>query len=423
MLKSILPYVAKAISSDTLLLFKRNCYWRFRKITKSPKVAKVFLKIDDPYSYLLVSVLPRFLQKYKMEIRFYILSHLPEEMYPYQNQWRCNAFNDCQRLARLYELDFPVVEPKFCQEELSQFNHKLVQLKASKESIKEITKLFTQFWNGQRPDKTFKKEDLKQSVKRLNHHYRYFRKINGYLSASIFFEGESYWGLDRLYHLEKRILQEYKNDSDKPYFNRQNKTSSNISPPTVKPQVLTMYFSIRSPYSYLGLEKAISLATRFNLELEVKVVLPMLMRGLAVPADKKWYIFHDTKREAKAAKIEYGFVADPLGQGVKNCYAILEYAKAQNQSIKYLQTFARQINAYGVRSDTEEGLQKIVEHAGLSWQQARQYLNRNDWKESVEQNMAELSQLGLWGVPCFKFNNQTVWGQDRLWYIESLIKK
>jgi 2-hydroxychromene-2-carboxylate isomerase len=32
--------------------------------------------------------------------------------------------------------------------------------------------------------------------------------------------------------------------------------------------------------------------------------------------------------------------------------------------------------------------------------------------------MKELSSEGMWGVPCMKFGEFCVWGQDRLWAIE-----
>lgn len=85
---------------------------------------------------------------------------------------------------------------------------------------------------------------------------------------------------------------------------------------------ITLYFSLRSPYSHLTLMNAQELAQHYNVPLELKPVLPMLMRGLSVPKNKTSYIFMDTVRESKKLGIPYSNVADPLGKGVENGYAI-----------------------------------------------------------------------------------------------------
>lgn len=64
-----------------------------------------------------------------------------------------------------------------------------------------------------------------------------------------------------------------------------------------------------------GLNRAVQLAEAWNIPLQMRPVLPMVMHGQSVPDAKKWYIFHDTKREANKLGIPYGFVADPLGPG------------------------------------------------------------------------------------------------------------
>jgi 2-hydroxychromene-2-carboxylate isomerase len=182
-----------------------------------------------------------------------------------------------------------------------------------------------------------------------------------------------------------------------------------------------MYFSARSPYSYLGLEQAGKLCEHYRVPLQIKPVLPMMMRGMNVPQNKKMYIFHDTKREANKLGIAYGKVADPLGKAVENCYALFGYAKSQGRDFQYLLEFGRAVNSQGVHADSESGMRLIVERSGLDWQQAKKHLAESHWRIKVEQNMLELNQLGLWGVPCFQYDDTVVWGQDRLWRIEQAI--
>lgn len=431
MLKSLTPYIAKFISSDFLLLTRRRFYGLLSQLNRLKpgqnqlQSIDVFIKLDDPYSYLLLQILSGFQQRYGINLEFYLLTELPPEMYPDKNQWDENAFKDCIELAQLYQLQFPDKPPHISSTNYQQFEEQLLSLSSSSEFNQHAQTIYTNYWFGQRSSavvaKNFPQLSPQHILKKKAFNYQKLIHHKGYLSASIYYAGEWYWGLDRLYHLENRLKpNKAKALSPTDFFQS---TQDHQIPKKMAQQFppLTMYFSIRSPYSYLGLEKAILIAQKYQLNLQIKVVLPMLMRGLKVPKNKQWYIFKDTKREARANNIDYGFVADPLGKGVENCYAILEYAKQENQVISYLQSFARAVNAEGIRSDTIHGLKKIIDRTELSWPQAKAALNNENWRQSVEKNRQELAELGLWGVPCFHFNGEVFWGQDRLWVIEKRI--
>jgi len=147
----------------------------------------------------------------------------------------------------------------------------------------------------------------------------------------------------------------------------------------------------------------------------------MVMRNLTVPTVKKMYIFHDAKREAKQCNIPFGKVADPLGQAVIDCYAIYPYAVAQHKQLAFLLSFGQAVYAQGLHADNPKNMAYIVKRAGLDWQQAKTYLNNQQYLAFTADNLAELTDLGLWGVPCFRFSDTVTWGQDRLWLIEQAI--
>ena len=147
----------------------------------------------------------------------------------------------------------------------------------------------------------------------------------------------------------------------------------------------------------------------------------MLMRGLQVPKHKNRYIISDVCREASHYAIPFGFVADPLGKGVENTYALFEYAKSQQLEVEFLTSVARGVWAEGVRSDSERGLAKLVSRAGLDWSIAKSHLQDNSWRIWAQDNLTDLLKNDQWGVPCFKFNETTVFGQDRLDRIETEI--
>ena len=67
-------------------------------------------------------------------------------------------------------------------------------------------------------------------------------------------------------------------------------------------------------------------------------------------------------------------------------------------------------------------MRRIVEAAGLDWRVALPLIGNDGWRDEAEANRQELMALGLWGVPAFRFNDVSAWGQDRLWVIEDAIR-
>ena len=74
-----------------------------------------------------------------------------------------------------------------------------------------------------------------------------------------------------------------------------------VAPPAAARQLppLELFHSFRSPYSYLSLRRVYEIADAFGLELRLRPVLPMVMRGMLVPRPKLLYIAKDTAREAE----------------------------------------------------------------------------------------------------------------------------
>ena len=101
---------------------------------------------------------------------------------------------------------------------------------------------------------------------------------------------------------------------------------------------------------------------------------------------------------------------------------MFEYAKSKGKEVSYLLSFARAVNAQGIHSDTDDGMKKIVETAGLDWSEAKPIMDRElasgEWRIWAEENYSKMRELGLWGVPSFAYKDVSVWGQDRIDVIE-----
>jgi len=147
-----------------------------------------------------------------------------------------------------------------------------------------------------------------------------------------------------------------------------------------------------------------------------------VMRGLPVPPAKRNYITLDAAREARRVGVPFGRVADPVGQPVERGYSLLPWAIDQGRGYEYCLAFMRGVWSQGIDAGSDGGMRRIVEAAGLSWQSARPLIGGDGWRAQAEANRVELTSLGLWGVPSFRFNEVSAWGQDRLWVIEDAIR-
>ena len=147
----------------------------------------------------------------------------------------------------------------------------------------------------------------------------------------------------------------------------------------------------------------------------------MVMRRMQVPQQKGMYIIRDTKREAEKHNIKFGFSADPLGAAVERCYALFEHASENNLGNEFLETFARSVWAEGIDAATDAGMKTIVETAGLNWSLAKPLLNNEDWRGWAQENLLDMYDNGLWGVPSFRYQQIAVFGQDRLDRLEQAI--
>lgn len=424
----IMPYAARLLSSEGVKHFKRHVSGLKRTISGTPPTLDIFLRLDDPYSYLLIQVLEPLLSRFKVTAHFHTVLELQSDMFPAMDMWYQYASRDAFHLAKLYDLDFPSAETVLKDKTtLAAATALLLEAEQQGNYLKCAPTVFKQVWAGSfDPEAIPVAADENTIKKQLSQNHALLKNKGHYFGAMIHFESEWYWGIDRLDHLEQRLIDQGLADSpdEQVIFNRTYKDfcATKKSTGTHSQNPLIIYWSARSPYSYLGLVRAIQLTQHYQIPLIIKPVLPMMMRGLNVPQVKKMYIFLDTKREAQKLGLPYGFVADPLGPAVERCYALLDYARNENKLQDFLLSFARAVNSEGIRAETDTGMKVIVERCGLNWPTAKQQLNNDQWKSEVDSNLNEMYQHGCWGVPSFCYGDQTFWGQDRLGMIEKSIQ-
>ena len=249
------------------------------------------------------------------------------------------------------------------------------------------------------------------------------REMKHYSGAMFYYGGEWYWGADRFYLLEQRLAALG--------ADRQPERGLIAPRPSVRlPQqrdnkafTLEFYASLRSPYTAVAFDRTVAFARDAGITLELRPVLPMVMRGVPATREKGMYIFMDAAREAHNAGVPYGNFYDPIGDPVRRCYALYPWAASQGKGVELLSSFLRHAFALGVNTNTKGGLRKVVEAAGLDWTAAQAHRQDTTWESLLEENRLAMYQAGLWGVPSFRLLDPkgqavlAVWGQDRLWLL------
>ena len=254
--------------------------------------------------------------------------------------------------------------------------------------------------------------------------------------------GDWYWGVDRLYHLERRLISLAAARADSAASGTDAAGPSQVGLCFPRPALdpgpirnddrlrLEIFPSLRSPYTAIIFDKSLALAREAGIPVTLRPVMPMVMRGVPAPAAKGVYIMLDAKREAEALGVPFGNMYDPIGRAVLRGFSLWPFARERGREAEYISCFLRAAFSLGRPTGTDAGLRQVVEAAGLRWDEALPYVDTPDHQAELEQNCVTLyDELGLWGVPSFRLRGPEsepdlcVWGQDRLWLVAAEIRR
>ncbi len=434
MKRKLLSLYLTLIFSPQYRSFRRFLAEIKRKLTFKPHVVTVFLQIDDPYSYLLSHYLPLVSNQYKnLEMRYYLCQALRHEYTPAPDMLAEYAPMECELLAKEFGIPFldkgnaPVVEHR---RDLLNF---LADEHGDEEFDESIRQALSVYWRGDA-------EGVRRLLGRLrpsrpdtnvliSQHQVLLRKLGHYNTGTMHYAGEWYWGVDRLHYLTDRLdalglnrWPEQNAELASLEQARQLTLPAAVPGAAEKLPALEMFFSFRSPYSYLALKRTFDIADAFGLKLEVRPVLPMVMRGMAVPRKKLLYIANDASREADRLGVPFGKMVDPVGPGAERCIATFYYAKTQGRERDFLLAAGKAIWAEGIDVAWDEGLEQVADRSGLFWPEVKAALTLEGWRTTAEENRQAMTEAGVWGVPSFKIGEIALWGQDRDWLLARMIE-
>lgn len=416
--------IASTITSPRLRNLRRRRFEARRKRTGTAHEVHYFHQVDDPYSALTAQILDAFVRRYDIRLIPHLVPPPRDWAAPDRERLVAYSLDDARAVAPAYGLHFqPTATPDMPAARRAQS----ILCSASHDQFAEAAvEISEALWSGRSLDRTATRfgEAGRATLDNALTKGETLRDQGGhYLGATFHYGGEWYWGVDRLDHLEARLA-DLGADRTPGLPSLAARPELRLAPPerpAAPTQPLELFLSLRSPYSWLVVERAQALADHYGLPLVLKPLLPMVMRGLPVPRAKRLYIVRDCKREAERLGLPFGKICDPVGTPVERGLAILCRARASGRDVDFAISFLKGVFAEGIDAGSEAGLSYLCARAGISWPEAQAWLRDEDWRDEVEANRLEMLNLSLWGVPSLRFGETTAWGQDRLWLIERAI--
>jgi 2-hydroxychromene-2-carboxylate isomerase len=195
-----------------------------------------------------------------------------------------------------------------------------------------------------------------------------------------------------------------------------------------------VFWSFRSPYSYLVTPRLVRLAAEYDVDVNVRVVLPIAVRipGFFDTVNPLWppYLLRDTMRIAEYERIPYGWPRpDPVVQDFTTRKVATE------------QPYIHRLTRLGVAAaERGRGLPFVAEVSRVIWggdvdgwhdgshvaeAAARGGLDLDELDAAIAaetgrhdaviaENQRALEAVGHWGVPTMVFAGEPFFGQDRL---------
>jgi len=409
-------FKVRLIRSDKRAWLLKLRYFTVPNWFRTTPIAEVYLALNDPHSFMLIQVLPELEKRFNIQFKLFLVYESVPGVTIDPKLMRNWAIKDANFVAEQYQLKKITHQPS---EESLFTGQQMWQLRPK--TLANAWLLFQQTWfnefedyyHASTPVINYQIKNLLQLVKKGH-----------YLPASIFIAGQWFVGIDRLEHLEKRLRAfGLAKDESEPFYQKNSLVFAEKG--SVADQsnenTLEAFISLRSPYSYIGLLQAEKLSQHYQVPLKIKLLLPLVMRGVTITENKERYVVFDASREAKKLGIPFTGIADPLGRGIINVFEIFSFAEQQGEALAFVKSAFSAIYVDGLDLSQVSVIRSLCEKHHFSYEEALQYNNEHDWQPWSDCNQSTIKSLGLWGAPCFRFNNVACWGQDRLVQIEQTI--
>jgi 2-hydroxychromene-2-carboxylate isomerase len=198
-------------------------------------------------------------------------------------------------------------------------------------------------------------------------------------------------------------------------------------------ETIDTYWSFRSPYSYLATPDLLRLRDDYDVEVRLRVVLPLAVRNresVFDPTNLKpvLYILLDSKRRAEYLGMPLAFPPkpDPVAQNFETFEVPAEQpyiyrlcklgveAERRDRGLEFAASVSRLIMGGTQGWDQGDYLAQAATSAGLDLHTLEAAIADGDHLEEIERNHAALEAAGHWGVPTMVLRGEPFFGQDRI---------
>lgn len=203
------------------------------------------------------------------------------------------------------------------------------------------------------------------------------------------------------------------------------------------PLEFDVFWSFRSPYSYLITKRLVAMEREYNLKINVRPVYPIAVRmdGFFKTVNPLWppYLFKDTIRVAEIESLPYVWPnPDPVvmdlasGEVPKDQPYIHRLtrlgcaAAEEGRGLAFVDAMSSII--FGGVQDWDQGnhMKEAAAKAGLDLADldAKIEANPDHYEAAITANEAAQKDAGHWGVPLMVFKSEPFFGQDRLSHLK-----
>lgn len=195
-----------------------------------------------------------------------------------------------------------------------------------------------------------------------------------------------------------------------------------------------LFWSFRSPYSYLALHHVRALTASKEVRWNVRIVRPLAIRtpDFFRRMDPLWrpYLLIDTKRIAEYLGMPFARpTPDPVTQDPKTLVisdrqpyihrlnSLGAEATLRGRALEFINEVSDLLwNGHVIGWDQGDHLARATARAGLDLAEMEAAIAEDPARRDalIERNEADLRAAGHWGVPTFVFEGEPFFGQDRL---------
>ena len=196
-------------------------------------------------------------------------------------------------------------------------------------------------------------------------------------------------------------------------------------------ETVDVYFSFRSPYSYLVTPDLGRLREDYDVAVHMRIVLPIAVRDASLVFTdplKPRYIMRDSMRRAEFLGLPFRIPArpDPIVQEFPSMKVAEEQpyiyrlsslgveAERRGRGVEFVTEVSALI--FGGTDGWDQGdlLKDAVARAGLDLAELDAAIADGDHLEEIERNQQALEAAGHWGVPTMVVRDEPFFGQDRI---------